>query len=289
MIGNQIKKLRMERNMTQKQLADLLFVSAQAVSRWENEEVEPSVSTITEMAKIFGVSTDVIFGVSDETAAAEPAPPPEPEVVVQTEYVYKEQKPVLAVCEQCNRPIYNGDEIVRNTKYHYSGRSRTSTQQVLCRECDEKNKKQAHDRAVGRGVSLRHKSFFWGILGALAVLGIMLGVVISQNMLSLIPVAVILPIATFTLISCCILQNNFIGEMTATIAGWGIHLPGLIFSLDLEGIIWLLTVKLALWILGIIGTLLMWSLAFAIGGALSLIVYPFAITKNFKKPEINED
>ena len=289
MIGSQIKKLRTERGMTQKQLADQLFVSAQAVSRWENEEVEPSVSTITEMAKIFGVSTDVIFGVSDETPAGETPPAPEPEVIVQTEYVYKEQKPVLAVCEQCNRPIYEGGEIVRNTRYHYSGRSKTSTQHILCIDCDRKNKKNAHDAAVGRGLVLRRRSFIWGILGALAVLGIMLGVVISQSMFSLIPLAVALPIVTFTLISCCILQNNFIGDLMETITSWGIHLPGLIFSLDLEGIIWLLTVKLALWILGILGTILLWLLAFAVGGALSLFVYPYAIGKNFKHPELNED
>ena len=53
MIGANIKKLRMQHGMTQKNLADKLFVSAQAVSRWENNEVEPSISTILELAKIF--------------------------------------------------------------------------------------------------------------------------------------------------------------------------------------------------------------------------------------------
>ena len=61
MIGNNIKRLRTERNMTQKNLADKLFVSAQAVSRWENNEVEPSIGTITELAKIFGVSIDYLM------------------------------------------------------------------------------------------------------------------------------------------------------------------------------------------------------------------------------------
>ena len=55
MIGANIKKLRLEHGMTQKNLADKLFVSAQAVSRWENNEVEPSISTILELAKIFEI------------------------------------------------------------------------------------------------------------------------------------------------------------------------------------------------------------------------------------------
>lgn len=284
MIGNQIKKLRTEQGMTQKQLADKLFVSAQAVSRWENNEVEPSVATITEIAKIFDVSTDVVLGVLESDP--EPQPASEPEVIVEKEYVIKEAKPVLAVCEQCNRPIYNGAEIVRKTSYHRVG---GNTTHILCRECDNKNKKRAHDTAVSRGVSLRKRSFVWGILGALAVLGIMIGVIVSNPNSSLVPLAVILPIAAFTMISCCILQNNFIGEMTVTVGSWGIHLPGLIFSLDLEGIIWFLTVKLALFILGILGTIAMWALAIALGATLSLLVYPFAIYKNFKNPEKNED
>ena len=275
MIGNQIKKLRTKQGMTQKQLADKLFVSAQAVSRWENNEVEPSIDTITELAKIFDVSTDVILGVIENDSQ------PEPEKIVEKEYVIKEAKPVLAVCEQCNRPIYNGNEIVR---HHYS---RSSTK-ILCTESEEKNKQRDHERAVSRGINLRKHSFIWGILGALAVLGIMLGVMISQNDASLVPLVIILPIATFTMISCCILQNNFIGEMTETIGSWGIQLPGLIFSLDLEGIIWFLTVKLALFILGIIGTVIMWTLAIALGSALSLLVYPFAIHKSLKNPEIND-
>ena len=283
LIGNQIKKLRTEQGMTQKQLADRLFVSAQAVSRWENNEVEPSVATITEIAKIFDVSTDVVLGVLESDP--EPQPAPEPKVIIEKEYVMKEAKPVLAVCEQCNRPIYNGAEIVRHNSYHRGG----STTHILCRECDNKNKKRAHDTAVSRGVSLRKHSFIWGILGALAVLGIMIGVIVSNQNSSLVPLAVILPIAAFTMISCCILQNNFIGEMTVTIGSWGIHLPGLIFSLSLEGIIWFLTVKLALFILGIIGTIAMWTLGIVLGSALSLFVYPFAIYKNVKHPEKNDD
>lgn len=275
MIGNQIKKLRTNQGMTQKQLADKLFVSAQAVSRWENGEVEPSVDTITELAKIFDVSTDVILGVIESD------PEPQTERIIEKEYVVKESKPVLAVCEQCNRPIYNGSEIVR-----HSFRTSTTT---LCRQCEEKNKQRNHERSISRGINLRKHSFIWGILGALAVLGIMIGVMISNDMPSILPAVIILPIATFTMISCCILQNNFIGEMTETIGSWGIHLPGLIFTLDLEGIIWFLTVKLALFILGIIGTAAMWALAITIGGALSVFVYPFAICKNFKHPELNDD
>ena len=110
MIGNNIKKLRMQRGMTQKNLADLLFVSPQAVSRWENNEVEPSIGTITEMAKIFNVTTDEILGV--ESAPAEPVVVER--VVTEKEYVYKEAPPqVLAVCDSCKKKITEPSDIAQ--------------------------------------------------------------------------------------------------------------------------------------------------------------------------------
>ena len=46
MLGEKIKALRSENALTQKDLAEKLYVTAQAVSRWENNEVEPSINTI---------------------------------------------------------------------------------------------------------------------------------------------------------------------------------------------------------------------------------------------------
>ena len=61
-IGKTIKKLRKERNLTQEELAELLNVTAQAVSKWENETGMPDISQILPLASVFGVSTDVLFG-----------------------------------------------------------------------------------------------------------------------------------------------------------------------------------------------------------------------------------
>ena len=59
-------------------------------------------------------------------------------------------------------------------------------------------------------------------------------------------------------------------------------MPGLIFELDLDGIIWFLTVKLIFWILGFILAALCGILAIGLGLVVSLFVYPFAIIKNIK-------
>lgn len=63
-IGKTIRKLRKERNLTQEELAELINVTAQAVSKWENELGMPDISQILPLANVFGVSTDVLFGIA---------------------------------------------------------------------------------------------------------------------------------------------------------------------------------------------------------------------------------
>lgn len=63
-IGKTIRRLRRERGLTQEELAKQLNITAQAISRWENETGMPDVSQIVPLANVFGVSTDVLFGIS---------------------------------------------------------------------------------------------------------------------------------------------------------------------------------------------------------------------------------
>ena len=64
MIGPQIRLLRKEANMTQQELASKLFVSQQAVGKWERGEATPNPETIVAMSKIFCVSADTLLGES---------------------------------------------------------------------------------------------------------------------------------------------------------------------------------------------------------------------------------
>lgn len=61
-MGQIIRRLRKERNLTQEELAEQLNVTFQAVSRWENGTGMPDISQIVPLANVFGVTTDVLFG-----------------------------------------------------------------------------------------------------------------------------------------------------------------------------------------------------------------------------------
>ena len=69
-IGETIKKLRKEREITQEEFAVILGVSCQSVSRWENDNCYPDIELIPVIADFFGISTDRLMGV-DETKEKE--------------------------------------------------------------------------------------------------------------------------------------------------------------------------------------------------------------------------
>lgn len=65
-IGEIIKKLRKERDITQEEFAEFIGVSSQSVSRWENSLCYPDIELIPVIANFFGVSTDMLMCM-DET------------------------------------------------------------------------------------------------------------------------------------------------------------------------------------------------------------------------------
>lgn len=60
-IGNFIKELRKQNNLTQKELADKYGVTYQAVSKWENGKNIPDISIIKQMSKDFNINIDNIL------------------------------------------------------------------------------------------------------------------------------------------------------------------------------------------------------------------------------------
>lgn len=71
-IGERIKYHRKRLGMTQEQLADRIGVSAQAVSKWENNLSCPDISILPELAALFGITVDELLGKNEPVHEAEP-------------------------------------------------------------------------------------------------------------------------------------------------------------------------------------------------------------------------
>jgi uncharacterized protein YjbI with pentapeptide repeats len=73
MIGNKIAEARKKKNISQTQLAQRLFISSQAVGKWERGESMPDIITFNRLAEILGVELNY-FSEGCEPVATEIAP-----------------------------------------------------------------------------------------------------------------------------------------------------------------------------------------------------------------------
>lgn len=66
-LGANIRNNRIANNWTQEKLADMLCVTSQAISRWENGTATPDISMLCSLSGIFGVTLDDLCGLSVES------------------------------------------------------------------------------------------------------------------------------------------------------------------------------------------------------------------------------
>ena len=60
-IGSKIKAARIEKKLTQEQVAELLGVSRQTISNWENEKSYPDIISVIKMSECYDVSLDYLL------------------------------------------------------------------------------------------------------------------------------------------------------------------------------------------------------------------------------------
>jgi transcriptional regulator with XRE-family HTH domain len=77
-ISAKLKELRTKRGLSQERVAEQLYVSRQAISKWENGEALPDMENLVAISKFYGVSIDYILG-ADEESGRDKKPESEPE------------------------------------------------------------------------------------------------------------------------------------------------------------------------------------------------------------------
>ena len=84
-LGRRIAAHRKRLGLTQDGLAEQLGVTAQAVSKWENDQSCPDISMLPKLSEIFGITIDTLLGVEKQTEVREVPSEPEEPVPVQRE------------------------------------------------------------------------------------------------------------------------------------------------------------------------------------------------------------
>lgn len=65
MLNERIREIRMAKKMSQVELANILGVTKQSVSNWENDNIQPSIEMLIKLSKTLSVSSDYLLGIDE--------------------------------------------------------------------------------------------------------------------------------------------------------------------------------------------------------------------------------
>lgn len=288
-LGQKLKKLRSEKEITQKDLADQLHVTFQTVSKWESDTNEPDIATLKELAKFFGCSYNYLLSDDEEETKEETN-----EAVVaftneaESKTIIIHQKEAH-VCEKCGKDIPEDDLVMEDICVVSPGRGRLAQYrkgyyhkaclEELHKEKEEqKRKEKAYKRASGA-----KKSFGWGIASGVVALVISLIIfIVNRDQVNIglgILFSVLIGYAIFAMIYC-IVSGSYIGDVFLWCADLSIKFPGIIFSWDLGGFVFLIAMKVLFAVIGFFVGVFALIFAIVLSATLGGISFPFVLIHN---------
>ena len=64
-VAYNIRELRIEKNLSQSELAEKVNISQSSIARYELGQTEPKATDIIKLCNFFGVSSDILLGIKD--------------------------------------------------------------------------------------------------------------------------------------------------------------------------------------------------------------------------------
>ena len=284
-LGQKIKKLRNENNLTQKDLSNMVNVTFQTVSKWEKDENEPDVSTLKKLASLFGCSLDYLLSEEDEEPVQDEE---QKEEQPQTTVVIHQKE--LHVCERCGRDIPEDELVMEDICVRPAGRGHSAEYRKgyyhgkCLYEVQQEREEKARLAKIRQASSGAKKSFGWGIACGVLALGAALAIFLTQTSINpglVVLYSILIGYAIFAAVYC-IVSGSYIGEVFLWCASLSIKFPGLIFSWDIEGFIWVIGMKILFAILGFLIGILAFIFAVVMAGSLGAISFPFVLIHNIR-------
>lgn len=147
----------------------------------------------------------------------------------------------------------------------------------------EKQNIKSHKRLLKE--KSESKVLKWAIfLGILTFVISLIICILNYSIVGL-PVTIIAPILLGYAILAdiyCIFSATWVCDVFTSVASWSIKFPGIIFSFSLDGLKFLILMKLLFWILGVIISITAFILALTFSAVCSIFAFPFCIYTNNK-------
>jgi hypothetical protein len=236
------------------------------------------------LCEVFNVSLDELVGKEKPVEEQE-----EPKVV--------ETKTICGYCEKCKKPVSYGEYKVSHLLYVRSNDSvvADSGQHIYCNSCynsvlagksatDKKKAQQKADFQRKEGKTAIKKGLIWGaVVAAIACAVLLAAYFYFPSSITLVS-AIVGTLGAFGLTACmfwdCWLADFFSFFCRSFSAPFGF-----IFELSLDGILWLITVKLALWLLCGALSIGFFLLGLFLSICLGAVGFPFTLWYFLAHPE----
>ena len=224
----------------------------------------------------------------NEEEPVEESEPVEEEIIVPAEPIKKK----IGTCRDCGKELYDGD-LVHNIERKSSSGMKEMV--VICDDCFRRHEDEINRRAQEIEDSLKpkpkktgtgpfhkitdrndRKPLIWSIvIGILAFAITLVSCIINFKTVG-IGWTIGGPILVgYTLMATiyCIFTASYVSDVFMSVAGWSVRFPGLIFSWSLDGIMWLIAMKLLFFILGVLVGIAVFLLALTISAILSFFSF----------------
>lgn len=208
-----------------------------------------------------------------------------------------ENNPIIGYCADCNKEIHQKD------RYQDAQRNSSGMDIIVhvCEDCVKKHQeldkkydalnqklksldtKKDSDRVVDVSTKML---LVWSAIAAVAIFAVTLTVCLVKidkvGVGWTAGLSILLAAGTFADVYC-IFDGSYISDVFMAVASWSVRFPGLIFSLDFDGIVWLIAMKVVFAILSFCISCFIFFAAFAISSFLAIFSFVPILIKDLSK------
>lgn len=273
-LGTKLAIYRRLSGLTQQQLGERLNLSAQAISKWEKDLTEPDLSTLRTLAELYKVKIDDLLdpngGFPDPAALAA-------EAGEETEEKEETAKPPIGFCKNCGITVTE-ENLGQTDPVILCQKCLKAQKDTEAREAAEKAREAAalkQKRALEKYKLKRHRVLALVVAGLVAAvfLGVMIATLVNDFSGGLLLFTVIGTYMVFSFIAClffdCLVQD--------VVADWfskSFNAPGLIFTFDIDGFLWMIGMKILFFFIGLAFGIVVGAIGIMIGLVCAPFVFP---------------
>ncbi len=289
-LGEKLSQYRRNKPMTQQELGEYLNISAQAISKWENDLSEPDISTLKKLSELFEVSMSDLLDIEEKKEEVQP------QAVISEENVNDitsritgavineiDSSKALGFCVDCGITVT--DENVGQTAPKvlcskcYQERENENQRQIQAKKDEEEKAKRIENYNRSRMRFKRNASIITGLcIGVAVLIACIIGI---DGVGTGIGTGIVLAYMSFAF-TAQMFFDGVVRNVLFDLAEKSIHFPGLIFTFDIDGFLWLIGMKILFAILGFLGAILFAILGFVVAFVIAPFVYPFSLVRQNK-------